>query len=135
MSGMKKNILFLLFGVLAVAGCQRDEPRYIYSDYDDQYDAEYFAYLERVGCAAPGIDVAECVRRANPIVANDTVKEIKFSMPHGNDLRLETAEYVLQIDAVPGKKYDYYVWTGDKSYADDPDLIVQDGDAAVLIER
>lgn len=129
MFSMKKNILFLLLGTFAVAGCRVDEPRYMYYDYDD----EYVAYLESVGCADPYIDVAECIRRATgrPQYDNATT-QIKFSMPNGNDLRLETPEYVLQVDGAPGVRYDYYVWTGDKSYADDPDLIVQDGAAAVL---
>ncbi len=55
-------------------------------------------------------------------------------MPNGNDLVLETKKRVLHIEAQPNKKYDYYVWTGDKSYEQDPDLIVQDGVAAVLAE-
>ncbi|MBR2285900.1 MAG: hypothetical protein IJ866_00335 [Alphaproteobacteria bacterium] len=64
-----------------------------------------------------------------------TVNMVEYSMPHGNDLKLETAHHVIQIDAVPGKTYDYYVWTGNKDYADDPDIIVNEGTAAVLVSE
>lgn len=60
---------------------------------------------------------------------------VEYSMPNGNDLKLETAHHVIKIDGQPGKQYDYYVWTGDKTYDDAPDIIVQDGVAAVLVEE
>jgi len=63
------------------------------------------------------------------------VNRVEYSMPKGNDLKLETAHHVIQIDGQPGKQYDYYVWTGEKTYADDPDIVVQDGTAAVLVEE
>ena len=61
------------------------------------------------------------------------VQMVKYSMPNGNDLKLETAHHVIEIEAEPGKSYDYYVWTGEKTYQDDPDLVVQDGVASVLV--
>lgn len=61
------------------------------------------------------------------------VRVVEYSMPNGNDLQLETANHVIKIEAQPGKLYDYYVWTGEKTYADDPDLIIQEGTAAVLV--
>ena len=63
----------------------------------------------------------------------DDAGVIEYSMPNGNDLKLETAHHVISIEAQPGKQYDYYVWTGEKSYDDDPDLVVQDGVASVLV--
>ena len=63
------------------------------------------------------------------------VSVVQYSMPNGNDLKLETAHHVIEIEAQPGKQYDYYVWMGDKEYSDDPDLVVQDGVAAVLVEE
>ena len=98
---MKKNILFLLVAVAAVAGCRSND--------------------------AP-VDNADCIKCGD-------VNMVQYSMPNGNDLKLETAHHVIQIDAQPGKQYDYYVWTGEKSYSDDPDLVVQDGAASVLIEE
>ena len=74
------------------------------------------------------VDIIDCVNC-------DGVNMVQYSMPNGNDLKLETAHHVIQIDAQPGKQYDYYVWTGEKSYADDPDLVVQDGAASVLIKE
>ena len=64
----------------------------------------------------------------------DGANVVQYSMPNGNDLKLETAHHVIEIQAQPGKQYDYYVWTGEKSYNDDPDLVVQDGVASVLVE-
>lgn len=60
---------------------------------------------------------------------------IQYSMPNGNDLVLETARHTIQIEAQPNVKYGYYVWAGDKETTDDPDLIVEDGNAMVLIEE
>lgn len=105
--GMKKNILFLLLAMVAVAGCRSGN-----------------APVDN----ANAIDSIECVDCGD-------VNIVQYSMPNGNDLKLETAHHVIQIDGVPGKQYDYYVWTGEKSYADDPDIIVNDGVAAVLVEE
>ncbi len=104
---MKRNILFLLVAVAAVAGCRSSD-----------------APIDNVD-AIDSIDCVEC----------GDVNIVQYSMPHGNDLKLETAHHVIQIDAQPGKAYDYYVWTGDKDYADDPDIIVNEGTAAVLVSE
>ena len=61
------------------------------------------------------------------------VNMVEYSMPNGNDLKLETAHHVIRVDAQPGRSYNYYVWTGDKTYADDPDIVIEEGTAAVLI--
>ena len=60
---------------------------------------------------------------------------IQYSMPNGNDLVLETARHTIQISAQPNVKYGYYVWAGDKQTTEEPDLIVEDGTAMVLIEE
>jgi len=101
---MKRNILFLLIAVLAVAGCRSDNAPADAVEYDD------------------------CINCAG-------VQMVKYSMPNGNDLKLETARQVIEIEAQPGQSYDYYVWVGKKSYDDDPDLVVQDGAASVLVSE
>ena len=63
------------------------------------------------------------------------VNMVEYSMPNGNDLKLETAHHVIKVDAQPGRSYNYYVWTGDKTYADDPDIVIEEGTAAVLIKE
>ena len=61
---------------------------------------------------------------------------IHFASPNGNDLVLETAHHVIQIDAQPGVPYSYHVWAGDKDMtSDDADLIIHDGQAMVLINE
>lgn len=108
---MKKNTLFLLLAGVALVACRSNNQAP--AGYNEM--VEVVEYDNCVNCGRPG--------------------EVKYSMPRGNDLVLETSRHVIQIDAQPGVKYDYYVWTGDKSYADDPDLIVQEGVAAVLVEE
>ena len=104
---MKRNILFLLIAALAFAGCRSND-----APIDN---VEYTEYADCVDCG--------------------DVNMVEYSMPHGNDLKLETAHHVIQIDGKPGKSYDYYVWTGKKTYDDAPDIIVQDGNASVLVEE
>ena len=87
------------------------------------------AALAFAGCRSGGVpadDVVDCINCGD-------VNMVQYSMPNGNDLKLETAHHVIQIDAQPGKTYNYYVWTGEKTYDDDPDIVVQDGTAAVLV--
>ena len=74
------------------------------------------------------VEYADCIHC-------DGVNMVEYSMPNGNDLKLETAHHVIEIEAQPNKAYNYYVWTGDKSYDEDPDLIVEDGVASVLVEE
>ena len=101
MCGMKRNILFLLIGAFAVAGCQSNDAPVEYE------------YAECINCGGANM--------------------VEYSMPNGNDLKIETAHHVITVEAQPGKQYDYYVWTGDKTYDDDPDLVVQEGNASVLV--
>lgn len=70
-----------------------------------------------------------------PACVGDCQQIIRYSMPNGNDLVLETKNHIIQIGAAPNVKYGYYVWAGDKETTDDPDLIVEDGNAMVLIEE
>lgn len=89
------------------------------------------ATIAIAGCRsnnAPVEEYTDCVNCGD-------VNMVEYSMPNGNDLKLETAHHVIKIDAQPGKQYDYYVWTGEKTYADEPDIVVQDGVAAVLVEE
>lgn len=80
------------------------------------------------GCqTAPNADIDECV--------GECEQTIKYSMPNGNDLMIETSSHVIQIEALPDVKYDYYVWVGDKETTEDPDIIIQDGNAMVLVEE
>ncbi len=109
---MKKNIfgLFILAGVLAA--CQNGG--------QEMVDCSNCTQCNESAQIAP---CANCIAGGR----------VQYSMPNGNDLVLETSKRVLHIEAQPNKKYDYYVWTGDKSYEEDPDLIVQEGVAAVLV--
>ncbi len=60
---------------------------------------------------------------------------IRMDTPNGNDLTLETKNHVIQIQADPNTQYSYYVWTDGKPTTADPDLIVEDGQAMMLIEE
>ena len=91
------------------------------------------AALAFAGCrssnpSVDNVDIVDCINC-------DGANVVQYSMPNGNDLKLETAHHVIQIEAQPGKQYNYYVWTGGKAYNDDPDLVVQDGVASVLVEQ
>ena len=66
------------------------------------------------------------------VTCNGNCSGVGFSMPNGNDLKLETAHHVVHVTANPDTPYAYYVWTGDKSYSDDPDIVGENGDAYVL---
>lgn len=68
----------------------------------------------------------------NPVLCDGNCSGVEFSMPNGNDLKLETAHHVVHVTAEPNTQYAYYVWTGDKTYDEDPDIIVENGDAYVL---
>jgi len=104
---MKRNILFLLVAAIALCGC--------WSNSAPVDDVDNVEFVECVNCGGANM--------------------VQYSMPNGNDLKLETAHHVIQVQAQPGKQYDYYVWTGEKTYDQDPDLVVQDGVAAVLVEE
>ena len=60
---------------------------------------------------------------------------IRYDMPNGNDLVLETAHHKIEIAAQPNVKYGYYVWAGDKETTDDPDMIGEDGNVMILVEE
>lgn len=60
---------------------------------------------------------------------------IRYDMPNGNDLVLETPRHIIQIDAQPNVRYSYRVWAGNKTTSDDADLIVDDGNAMILVEE
>lgn len=97
---------FSVVMVFALGGCASDAERATVREYayvDDEY--------------------VECTDNA-PVIA--------YSTPNGNDLVLETAHHVIQIDARPNVAYGYYVWAGDKTYESDPDLVVEDGTAYIL---
>ena len=125
--GMKRNTLFLLLAVLAVAGCRQG---YRYDD-GIQYVSGDEPVVEQY-CGNPGC--SRCA--ASGAVANCGAGQqvIRYSTPNGNDLRVETSKHVLQIDGQPDKKYDYYIWAGDKTYADDPDVVI-DGVSSVMVEQ
>ncbi|MBQ8473334.1 MAG: hypothetical protein IJ500_00535 [Alphaproteobacteria bacterium] len=67
-----------------------------------------------------------------PVECAGDCSGVNFSMPNGNDLKLETDRHVVHVTADPNTNYAYYVWTGDKSYDDDPDIMVENGEAYVL---
>lgn len=79
----------------------------------------------------------------NEVVESEIVSEcvgancaiVRYSAPNGNDLVLETDRHIIEIAAQPGTQYSYYVWAGDKDMSDDPDMIVQDGNAMVLTQE
>lgn len=101
-----KQIIFALSGiVLALAGCQ--------STSSEEYTDEF--------------ETAECV--------GEECSVIKYATPNGNDLVLETDRHIIEIAAQPGTQYSYYVWAGDKDMSDDPDMIVQDGNAMILTQE
>ena len=125
MHNMKRNILFGLIAAFALVGCMSDNVDYV------EYDG-YDAYLSDLGCGTNNPNGRTCAVRD---AQTGAVKQIRYSTPHGNDLVLETPEYIVHIDGVPNKKYGYYVWTGVRDYTDAPDLIVRDGAAAILVEE
>ena len=95
----------LFFMVALLAGCQSAPV----GTYDE--------YVDNVDCVGNNCEI------------------IHYSMPNGNDLVLETAKHTIQIAAQPDVKYGYYVWAGNKETTEDPDLIVEDGNAMVLVEE
>ena len=91
------------------------------------------AALAFAGCRSNDAPVTD----AEPVecINCGDVQMVKYSTPNGNDLKLETTRHVVQIDGQPGKQYDYYIWMGEKSYDDAPDLIISDGQTSVLVEE
>ena len=111
---MKRNIisLFVLCGVLAA--CQPTSAPTEYVEY-----AEYSDELQYQPAVMPYDDTP-------------SASEVKYSVPRDGDLVLETRHHIIQIQGAPNTAYEYRVWAGDKTYAHDPDLIVDDGNIMVL---
>lgn len=105
-----KKIAFVL-GLTVLCACQTREPAS--TEYVDEYE----------------FDAAVGESRTSG------VSDVAYSSPNGNDLRLETDHHVIQINGAPNSKYTYYVWTGGRTYDQEPDLIVEDGVSAVLVEE
>ncbi len=85
--------------------------------------------LGLTGCTsgAPEIEYVD-----NNVPCSGNCSAVGFSAPNGNDLRLETSHHIVHVTAQPDVPYAYYVWTGDKSYADEPDIVIKNGDTYVL---
>lgn len=111
---MKRNIIFLMVFAGIVAGCRSNNAPVEYVEYAD--DTEYQAVVV-------------------PYDDAPSVSQIKYSVPRDGDLTLETRHHVIQIQGQPDTAYEYRVWAGNKTYADDPDLIVDDGNIMVLQEN
>lgn len=87
------------------------------------------------------LNLTACQMASEPVVVEQDVAPecvgaecsiIRYATPNGNDLMLETESHVIQITATPGTPYTYYVWAGNKTTSDDPDIIVDQGTAMVL---
>ena len=102
---MKQTIIALSGIVLALAGCQ--------STQNQEYTESSI--------------IPECAG------ANCAV--VHYASPNGNDLVLETDHHIIQVSAQTDVPYKYYVWAGDKTTADEPDMIVQDGQTMILVEE
>ncbi len=109
---MKRNIMPLFVFVGLLAGCRSDNTPTEYVEYTD--DVQY--------------DVAAVV----PCDTASSASQVKYSVPRNGDLTLETRHHVIQIQGNPDTAYEYRVWAGGKTYDDDPDLIVDDGNIMVL---
>lgn len=102
---MKQTLIALSGIVLALAGCQ-STPQ------------EDFSETETA---------TECV--------GEECSFIRYGTPNGNDLVLETDRHIIHVSAQTDVPYKYYVWAGDKTTTEDPDMIVQDGQVALLVEE
>ena len=132
MSGMKRNSLFLLVAALAIAGCCCDGYRYddgIEYVSDDGNVTEQYVEVETVG--EPGYLVSRGASDYDPYSGQQV---IKYSTPNGNDLKVETSHHILKVEGVPNKSYDYYIWAGDKTYADEPDVVIQDAGPSLTVK-
>ena len=88
--------------------------------------------------------LAGCQSSSNEVVDQSNIVDscigancavVRYASPNGNDLVLETAKHVIEIQAPADVPYSYYVWAGDKNMSDNPDLIVEDGKSMVLVEE
>ncbi|MBD5400958.1 hypothetical protein HDR61_04440 [bacterium] len=112
--------IFLLAALVGLTGCHRD--------YQYMPETEYVEYIDVVD-QDNGAPIPECT--ADDIPSG----QVKYSVPRDGDLTLETRHHIIQVQGAPGTEYEYRVWAGDKSYNDDPDLIVSDGNIMVLQEN
>lgn len=117
----KKNIAFII-ALFALAACNRGgemtPTEYV------EYDRNTVVFYQDDGASSASVPCD-----------NNGTSMIKYSAPNDSDLVLETAHHVIQIQGTPNKPYAYYVWAGGKDYSEDPDLIVEDGAAAILVEE
>ena len=96
-----KKTLYLVIG-LCLSACSRGYDTV--TDY--QNDSSDVVYVDNVD------------RRIN----NTAV-----SSPDDNDLLLETDNYIIEIDAQPGRKYRYNIWADASKSDDSPDVVIEDG--------
>ena len=87
------------------------------------------------GCRSSSNEVVVEQENITDVCAGPDCAIMRYASPSGNDLVVETAKHIIQIQAPAKVPYTYRVWAGDKSTTDDPDLIVQDGKAMVLVEE
>ena len=86
------------------------------------------------GCQSSSNEVVNQSNIADSCIGTDC-SVVRYASPNGNDLVVETAKHVIEIQAPADVPYSYYVWSGEKSVTDDPDLIIEDGKTMVLVEE
>ena len=87
--------------------------------------------------------LAACQSTPSNEYANEIVSEcvgancavVHYASPNGNDLLLETDRHIIHITAETSIPYKYYVWAGEKTTEEAPDMVVQDGEAIILVEE
>ena len=91
--------------------------------------------LGLAGCQTASDEII--VESENPCVMNKCAAgdNVMYATPNGNDLVLETNKHVIEIQAQSGTPYAYYVWAGGKDTQSEPDLIIENGQAMVLVEE
>ncbi len=87
------------------------------------------------GCRSSSNEVVVEQESVTDVCAGTNCAIMRYASPNGNDLVVETAKHIIQVQAPANVPYTYQVWAGEKSVTDDPDLIVQDGKAMVLVEE
>lgn len=90
--------------------------------------------LALAGCRSSSDEIVAGQQGFN--CADENCEVIRVESPNGNDLVLETSKHVIEVQAQSGDvPYSYYVWTGNKSTSEEPDLVVEDGNTMVLVEE
>ena len=105
---MSKKLLPIMGMMLALAGCQTAS---------DEVITETDMVQISDGCITGDCSV------------------IRYDTPNGNDLVLETAHHIIEIQSQSNIPYSYRVWSGGKSMESDPDMIIQDGETMILVEE